>query len=161
MHNIKHVMDFLHMQRQAASSLRDVPAVVPVDRGVSLHGVGGAVACLPQGIDASIPASSSVPACATFGIGASGGEPARHAADVLQPATCVFDSMELAEVLSSVMERQGGGDPAWAAELAEQRIVHAIILKLHLQAEADSEVFLQPEPVCDALHVCSFPLVLG
>lgn len=154
--NIKHAMDFLHMQRQAASGLRDMPAVVPVDHNVPLHSAreaGGPVAGSRLDIDAAIPASTSLSRGEVFGIGASAGEPVRPVIDVLKPATHTFDSMDLTEVLSSVMERQGGGDPAWAAELAEERSVHAIILKLHLQAEADAVDPLQPEAVCDALQV--------
>lgn len=156
MHSIKHAMDFLHLQRQATSGMRDVPAVVPVDHTYSLHGAAEAVAGLSRGIDAAIPASSSLASGSGCANATISGEHMRPTIDVLQPATHTFDSLDLAEVLSSVMERRSAGDPAWAADLAKQRSVHAIILKLHLKAEADAGEPLQSDAVCDALHVRVF-----
>lgn len=141
------------MQRQAASGMRDVPAVVPVDRGISAHDAIDPVTALSPGMESAVPASNSLRGGVVLGIGASNGDPARAVIDVLQPATHAFDTWELKDVLSSVMERQACGDPAWAAELAGQRIVHAIILKLHLYAENVGDESVQPEAVCDALHV--------
>ena len=147
-------MDFLTNCRQAASGLRELPAVGPRGRSLALHGAADVIAGFPDGIDSAIPSSSSLTSSPMFGIGASSGEPVRPAADVLRPATDMFDALKLADVLCIVKEQHGCGDATWAAELAEQRIVHAIILKLHLKAESEGEDSMQPEAVCDALHVC-------
>ena len=154
MQGVKHVMDFLTNQRQAASGLREFPAVIPDSRSLSLHGPADAVVGTPDGIDSAIPSSSSLTSSPVFGIGASSGEPVKPAVDVLQPATDSFNMLKLADLLGSVTERVGGGDAAEAAELAEQRIVHAMILKLHLKAESETEESMQPDAVCNALHVC-------